>query len=176
MPQLVCPEQAERHGLQQQRPQQGVLQRQHQPFSGSCRTAAGQQGYGSGTVIPQPPAADRPRQPRRHQPACLHYPPQHCLLREQRCRRSVLYPEQQCRCEKFQQPQEHAQHHHAPALPEQMPVGAERLGGKALVLTNLHDGSSLWKHCISAVLPYEFYYAYFSPDFHFYAKGRGFFG
>ena len=57
-----------------------------------------------------------------------------------------------------------------------MPVGAERLGGKALVLTNLHDSSSLWKHCISAVLPYEFYYAYFSPDFHFYAKGRGFFG
>ena len=52
----------------------------------------------------------------------------------------------------------------------------ERLGGKALVLTNLHDSSSLWKHCISAVLPYEFYYAYFSPDFHFYAKGRGFFG
>ena len=42
-----------------------------------------------------------------------------------------------------------------------MPVGAERLGGKALVLTNLHDGSSLWKHCISAVLPYEFYYAYY---------------
>ena len=79
-------------------------------------------------------------------------------------------------CPVFQQPQEHAQQHHAPALPEQMPVGAERLGGKALVLTNLHDSSSLWKHCISAVLPYEFYYAYFSPDFHFYAKGRGFFG
>jgi len=29
---------------------------------------------------------------------------------------------------------------------------------------------------LGAVLSCEFYYAYFSPDFHFYAKGRGFFG
>ena len=31
-------------------------------------------------------------------------------------------------------------------------------------------------HKLYSVFPYEFYYAYFSPDFHFYAKGRGFFG